>query len=130
MPAAVQFLAVKGKFEMAFGVTFMRVAFGLPGAAIPDHHGAAAVFALRDGALERVVFDGVILDVDGEPLVVGIEARAARDGPALHDAVEFQPQVVVQPGRVMLLDDIAVRRRRAGSRPRGSEVTLNFRFLR
>ena len=57
---------------------------------------------------KRVVFDGVILDMDGEPLVVGIEARAARDRPALHDAVEFEPQVVVQPGRVMLLDDIAV----------------------
>src|SRR3974390_850354 len=29
-------------------------------AAIPDHHGAAAVFALRDGAFERVVFDRMV----------------------------------------------------------------------
>ena len=33
------------------------------------------------------------------------EAWAARYGPALHHAPEFQPQVVVQPPRCMFLDD-------------------------
>ena len=80
---------------------------GRPGAAIPDHHGAAAVLALRDGALELVVFDRMILDVDREPLLARNKARPARHRPAHHHAVEFEPQVVMQPRRVVLLDDVA-----------------------
>ena len=82
---------------MAFGERLVWIAFGRPGAAIPDHHGAAAIFAFRDGALEGVVFDRMILDLHGKPLFAGIEARAARHRPALHHAIEFQPQVVMQP---------------------------------
>ena len=93
---------------MAFGKRLVRIAFRRPGAAIPDHHGAAAIFAFRDRALEGVVFDRMILDLHREPLLVGIEARAAGHRPALHDAVELQPQVVMQPSCSVLLNDIAV----------------------
>ena len=51
---------------------------------------------------------GVILDVNREAFFVGIEAGAPRDGPAFHDAVEFEPQIVVQPPRGMLLNHVAV----------------------
>ena len=93
---------------MAFGVTFVRIAFRHPGAAIPDHHGAAAIFAFRDRTLEGVVFDRMVLDVDGEAFFVGIQAGAAGHRPALHHAVEFKPQIVMQPRRRVLLNDIAV----------------------
>ena len=95
MPAAVQFLAVEVEGQMSFGIASMRIVFGAPAAAVPDHHRAAAVFALRDGAFERVVFDRMILDMDSETFLAGIEARAAGDGPAFHHAIELEPQIVV-----------------------------------
>ena len=50
----------------------------------------------------------MILDVNGETLLVGVEARAARDRPALHDAVELEPQIVMQPARGVFLNDVTV----------------------
>ncbi len=108
MPAAVQFLAVQIENKMALGVAAVRIAVGCPGSAVPDHHRAAAVFAFGDGAFESVVFDGMILDVNGETFVVGVKARAARDRPALHHAVELKAQIVVQPPGRMFLNDVAV----------------------
>ena len=49
----------------------------------------------------------MVLDVNGEPLVVRIEARAARHGPAFHDAIELKPQIVMQATRGVLLDDVS-----------------------
>src|SRR5262249_42729005 len=76
-----------------------------PAPAIPNHHRAGAVFPLRDGPLECVVFDRMIFDVDCKAFFARNEAWAARDSPALHDTAELQPQVVVQPPCRMLLDD-------------------------
>src|SRR5262249_18200226 len=108
IPAPVQLLAVEPKRETAFAIARLRVAFRIPAAAVPDHHRAAAILALRDRALEGVVFDRVILDVNREPLLAWHEARAAGYRPALHDAAELEPQVVVQAARGVLLDDVAV----------------------
>ena len=47
----------------------------------------------------------MVLDLHREPLVVGVERGALRHSPGLEDPVEFQPQVVVQMRRRMLLDD-------------------------
>ena len=93
---------------MTFLQAAMRILLRRPGAAVPDHHGAAAVFALRDGAFEGVVFDRMVFGLDREPLLARHQARAAGDRPALHHAVELEPQVVVQPRRRVLLDDEAV----------------------
>jgi len=80
----------------------MAAAVGV-GPSIPQHDGAAAVLALGDGPLERVVLDGVILHLHRQPLDRRIEAGTLGYGPALHDSVELQPQVVVQvAGRVLL----------------------------
>src|SRR5579862_2388672 len=108
MPAAVQFLAVEIEGQMPLGQPLVRIALGRPMTAIPDHHGTSAIFALRDGALEAVVLDRVVLDMDGKTLLAGIEARAARDRPAFHDAVELEPQIVMQPPRRMFLNHITV----------------------
>ena len=95
---------------MAFFQRLARVLAGrgLPGAAVPHHHGAAAIFALGDGALEGGVGEGMVLGAHGEALVVRVEARPVRHRPALEHPVQLQPQVPVKPGRVVLLDHEAV----------------------
>ena len=57
-----------------------------------------------NGAFEIAVIERMIFDLHRQPLVVRIERGAARDRPGFEDAVEFQPEIVVQPRRVMLLD--------------------------
>ncbi len=108
VPETVQLLAVERERQMALAQALVRIVLRLPAAAVPDHHRAAAVFALRDGALEFVVVDRVVLDLHGEPLVARHQARTARHRPAFHDAVKFEPQVVVQTARRVLLDDEGV----------------------
>src|SRR5262245_9883770 len=90
---------------MTFLVARVRVALRVPAAAIPNHDCAAAILSLRDGSLEFVVLDRMIFHVDGKALLVGNEARAAGDSPALHHAIELEPQVVVQAPRGVFLDD-------------------------
>ena len=50
----------------------------------------------------------MIFGADGKALVGRIKAGAARHGPAFKDAVDFQPEIIVQSGGVMFLDDEAV----------------------
>jgi hypothetical protein len=38
-------------------------------------------------------------------LVGGVQAWALGDGPAFQDAVEFEPEIVVETGRIVFLDD-------------------------
>ena len=78
----------------------------------------AAVLALRDDALERAVLERVVLDVHRQALA----RRGSRLGPLgtaqlLQHAVELEAEVVVQPRRVVLLDDEARRRRARPARP-------------
>src|SRR5437762_895970 len=91
--------------ERAFGIFSAGKVERLVGTAIPEHHGPAAVLAARNDALEAVVLDRMILDFDGEPSRRWIEARSLRDGPALHDAAELEPEVVVEVTGGVLLDD-------------------------
>ena len=79
-----------------------------PRAAVPQHHRAAAVFAGGDGAFEGGVAERVVLGADGEALLVGVEAGAAGDGPAFQNAVDFEAEIPVETGGVVLLDHEAV----------------------
>ncbi len=131
-PAAMQVLAVQGELQVAGCQALLgRHALRRPGAAVPELDGAAAILAFRDGALEVAVVQRVVLHLDRQPLVMRVQRRAARDRPGLEHAVEFQPQVVVQPGRVVLLDDEAQLvggggRRRAARLGRPGEVALGL----
>jgi hypothetical protein len=50
----------------------------------------------------------MILGAHRETLFVGVEAGAARHGPAFEDTVRFKAEVPVEAGGVMLLDYEAV----------------------
>ena len=106
--AAIQALAVNDKLQLAFPKALVRVFNRLPGALIPEHHGAAAVLAFGNRAFECAVFDRMILGAYGKPLVAGIHAGAARDRPALQNAFVLEAEVEVQVARLMPLNEIGV----------------------
>ncbi len=91
----------------------LRIPRRFPGAAVPQQHGAAAVLALGDDALELAVLERVILDVHRQPLVGRVEAGPLRHRPALQHAVQLEPEVVVQAARRVLLDHERERSRAA-----------------
>ena len=101
---ALQSLAEKHELEVAILQHLPRVALRRPLAAIPQHHRAFAI-ARRDHAFEAAILDRVILYLDRQTLVSRIEARPTRHGPAFENAVQLQPEVEMQPCRVVLLHD-------------------------
>src|SRR4030095_16211628 len=103
--AALELLAVERELELAFPVARDRIALGIPRAAIPYHHGTAAVFAFRYDAFESTVLDRMILDVHRETLVGGIETRTFRNGPAQQDAALLQAKIVMKMACRVLLHD-------------------------
>src|SRR5262245_51778060 len=115
-PPAVELSACESELEIALAVALVWVAVGLPGAALPDHHRAAAVFALRDGSLEVAVLERMILHLHGEALVGGVEAGPLGHRPALQGALELEPEVVVESAGRVLLDHEGARGR---APPRG-----------
>src|SRR5690606_8952565 len=64
-----------------------------------------SVLALGDHALERRVFDRVVLGLHGESALARVEAGTFRDGPAFQHPVVLEPKVIVEAPRPMLLDD-------------------------
>ena len=84
-----------------------------------------------NGAFEIAVIERMVFDLDREPLVTRIERRTFGDRPGFEDAVELEPQIVMQPRRVVLLDHKA---KMLGGReltsPVGSAVFVKSRFSR
>ena len=93
-----------------------RLGLGDERAPVPHDHVAGAVLAARDHALEIEVLDRVVLDVDRHPPDHGVERRSLGDRPAREQAADLEPEVVVEAGRAVALDDEAAARR---SRPAG-----------
>src|SRR5690606_14528605 len=105
-PAAAHALAVRHETQLALLECPLRVVLrGLPGAAVPQHHRAAAVLSLRDRAFELGVRQRMILGADGEPLLPGNRARPAGHRPAPKDPAPFEPQVVMQAARIVHLHE-------------------------
>src|SRR4029079_14333150 len=111
--SATKLLTLQDELEVSLGVPRDRILLRFPRSAVPQQHRAAAVLALRDDALEVAVRDRVILDVYGQALLPRVQAGALRDGPAQQHAVQLQPEVVVQAGRGVLLDQVGPRAVRA-----------------
>src|ERR1700733_6906394 len=114
MPTAVELLAMQLELEMALLQTFVGIPKRRPRSIVPHDDRAAAVFAFGDRALEIGVFQRMVFDLDGEALLPGVQARAASPSAAFEDPVQREAEVVMQSGRIMLLDDkdIAARVRR------------------
>jgi hypothetical protein len=102
-PLALHSLALQGKLELALLQALMRIADRLPGACVPQHHGAATVLALWDRAFEAAVLQRMVLDPYREPLVARIGGWPLGHRPTLKHAVQLEPEVVVQPRRIVLL---------------------------
>src|SRR5207249_4675734 len=131
VPAPFQARAFERKLKVALVEPEMRIAFRHPAAAVPHDHGATAVLAPRDVALELEVLHRVVFGLHREPFLVSDEARPVRDDPALEHAIELEPQVIVQaPRRVHLHNELAAQ---IGPRLRGrlaglAEITLALIF--
>ena len=85
-----------------------------PAAAIPDDHGAGAVVALRDHVLEVEILDWMVLGLDRQSFVGGIERGAVRYRPTAQYSVDLEAQVVVHAGRGVLVHDEVTRTQAAG----------------
>jgi hypothetical protein len=106
-PAPAQPLAGELEVELAPGEAALRVALGLPGAAVPDLDRAGAVLAGRDAALEAPVLERVVLDVHRQALLAHFHGRALRHRPRHEHTAQLEPEVVVQAARGVLLHDEA-----------------------
>src|SRR5262249_53893817 len=105
---AIEPVAVQPEFEIALGQPPVRVADRLPGAAVPDHHRAAAIFTFGDDALELAVFERMVLGHPREALLRRVKARTSGDGPALQHAVMLKPEIKMGAPCRVLLDHEAV----------------------
>src|SRR5581483_9559065 len=103
--AAPQFFTLEAKFQFATRQLFLCTESALRRvrAFVPDDDFAASVLALGNGTFKRSVVEGVIFDLNRQPLVGGVHGRSLRHGPGLQHPVEFQTQVVVQASGCVLL---------------------------
>ncbi len=133
--ATLQLLAVEHELQLAVAYRLLWVEggrLGLPGAPVPDDDVAGAVLLGGDDSFEVEVLDRVVLDVDGHAPDLAVEGGALGDGPADENALDLEPEVVVEPRGSVALDDEPpggagqVRRRRFGGL---AEVTLAAVFL-
>ena len=76
----------------------------LVGPDIPDHHGASAVVTFRDGAFKVEVRDGMIFHLHGQTLVGWVEGRTFGDSPGFKHTADLEPEIVMQPRRVVTLN--------------------------
>src|SRR3954447_18208589 len=121
--AALQLLAVEDEDGVA---ALQRFGPGDPpallvGAAVPGLHPAAVELAL-----EVVVGERVVADLDRQALYRRVHRGLLRHRPGAHHPVDLEPQVVMVRGRLVLLDD-----EDAGANAADGEllVALDLRFL-
>ena len=103
-PRARELLAMEPELQEPRAVALVRVADRLPPAPVPEENRSAAVLPFRNDSLETAVLDRVILRLHREPLHRGVETRPLRDGPALQDPSQLEPEIVVKMRCRVLLD--------------------------
>ena len=65
----MELLAFHREIQLTLSISLMRI-LAIPETAIPDQHRAAAILALRNGALEVAIVERVVLDLHRKSLVV------------------------------------------------------------
>src|SRR5262249_21219149 len=108
-PTALEAIALQCEFQTAALESFFRrlIALGGPVTAVPQLYRAAAVLAFGDRALEISVVQRVVFYFDRQALVRGIQGRTSGHRPGFEYATELKSEVVVQPARRVLLNDVA-----------------------
>src|SRR5712692_5356790 len=74
-------------------------------AAVPHDHRARAVIAFGDQPFEITVFDRMVLDHHGQPLVVWIERGSLRYRPRTQHAFHLESEIVMKRARRVFLHD-------------------------
>src|SRR4029077_2906263 len=97
--AALHALSVENDHHLAFGPFF-----GVVGPAVPDRDVAGAVVAGRNVARVVDVSEGMVLDVHGQVVLLRVGWHAFRNRPGDKHSITLQPEVPVEPARVVLLD--------------------------
>src|SRR5687768_9485580 len=98
-------MAAQFKLQLTVAITLVRVLERNPRSPVPDDDFARAILSGRDLAFKTVVGNRMVFNVNRHAFVIRIEARSFRHGPALHGSVEFKPEVVMQTGGPVLLDN-------------------------
>ena len=133
----VEPLASELEVELAVLQSLVGVAERRPMAAVPDHDAAGPVLAFGYLAFEAAVVERMILYLHRKSAVLRVQARFFRHGPALQHAIVLEPEVVVQPRRVVLLHDVLQAAMASGAPfgdfqgsrpPRGSGVRAKLRL--
>src|SRR6266581_5658213 len=109
-PLAFEFLSVKKEVELSLFPSFFRCGriHHVIRAVVPNDDLARAIVAFWNHAFEITVIDGMIFGQHGEALLGGVQTGTLRNGPRAEHAFHFEPEIVVQPRGVMLLNDEAV----------------------
>jgi hypothetical protein len=125
-PPAAQLVAAQLEQQLALVEPGRDVVQREPLPAIPDDDGARAVVVGRNHALEVDVVDGVVLDVDREPLVRRVRRRPLRNGPRLQHAIELEAEVVMSAPRRVLLHDEPLPARQGCAEGLGGSIGLSL----
>src|SRR5262249_43149731 len=105
-PAALHPLAMEDHLELPLGHGSHGIPVcGLPRPLVPQHHRAAAILALGDGAFEGGVVERMILGAHRETLHRRIGARRLGHRPALEHALHLDAEIIMLATRPMMLHD-------------------------
>src|SRR5579859_5871304 len=104
-PATPELFALQPKLLVSLPVAFFRISRRDPGASVPDDHVPSSVLPLRDDPFKSAVLEGVVLHMGGQALDRGVERRSFGNGPTLKHPVQFEAEIVMEPGGMVLLDD-------------------------
>ncbi|MNF87253.1 hypothetical protein D3C84_697160 [compost metagenome] len=104
VPQSGELLALQFELEPALGVGLGRILLGNPHASVPDDDITGTVVAFGDATFKGGVIQRMVFDMHRQALDLGVQRRSLGHRPAFERTVELQPEVVMQPGCIVLLD--------------------------
>ena len=104
VPDAAKLFALQLKFEFAFSVGLGRIGERRPHPTVPDDDITCTVMPFGDVTFKAGVIEGMVLYVNSQAFDLRVQRRTFGHGPALEGAVDFEAEIVMQAGCVMLLD--------------------------
>ena len=105
VPQAMQLLTVQAEFQTATTITFQRVSNRSPRSPIPQHDRSCAILFRRNDPFKTPILKRMVLHMDSQTLVCGIQAGPFRNSPAFQCPVQFQSKVIMETAGSMFLND-------------------------